>query len=115
MITEEFLITIFTFCAADREPGNTPRRRSNYGGVGSEVHLSPGHSVDDETPWWTRRKQRIFRKKTLFMRIPVLQWAPSYSKKDIVPDIVAGLTVGITVIPQALAYAIIAGLPPEVA
>ena len=44
----------------------------------------------------------------------MLQWALNYSKKDIVPDIVAGLTVGVTVIPQALAYAIIAGLPPEV-
>lgn len=48
------------------------------------------------------------------MRIPVLQWAPNYSRKDVVPDIVAGLTVGVTVIPQALAYATIAGLPPEV-
>lgn len=48
------------------------------------------------------------------MRIPVLQWLPKYSKKDFVADLVAGITVGITVIPQALAYATVAGLPPEV-
>lgn len=103
---EEFLI-------ADRENAPTNRRHSTYGGVAT-VHLGTGHLRDDEIPWWTRRRRRIFRKKTLFMRIPVLQWAPNYSREDVVPDIVAGLTVGVTVIPQALAYATIAGLPPEV-
>lgn len=29
-------------------------------------------------------------------------------------DIIAGLSVGLTVIPQALAYAEVAGLPPQV-
>ena len=60
------------------------------------------------------RKEHIFRKKTLYKRLPVLQWLPSYSTSDIVPDILAGITVGITVIPQSLAYATLAGLPPQV-
>lgn len=29
-------------------------------------------------------------------------------------DLIAGLTVGLTVIPQGLAYAVVAGLPPQV-
>lgn len=38
----------------------------------------------------------------------------SYSQQDAVGDLVAGITVGLTVIPQALAYAGIAGLDPAV-
>lgn len=37
-----------------------------------------------------------------------------YSSEDAVGDLVAGVTVGLTVIPQALAYAGIAGLDPAV-
>lgn len=37
-----------------------------------------------------------------------------YSSADAVGDLVAGITVGLTVIPQALAYAGIAGLDPAV-
>ena len=91
-------------------PGSGKESPGTYGSI---VRLSPGR-IDDDAPWWKRRKERIFRKKTLFMRIPILQWLPKYSTEDFVADLVAGLTVGITVIPQALAYATVAGLPPEV-
>ncbi|XP_065321453.1 sodium-independent sulfate anion transporter-like isoform X2 [Gordionus sp. m RMFG-2023] len=42
---------------------------------------------------------------------PFVRWAKKYSKLDLVYDVIAGLTVGMTVIPQSLAYATIAGLP----
>lgn len=38
----------------------------------------------------------------------------SYNSQDAVGDLVAGITVGLTVIPQAIAYSGIAGLPPAV-
>lgn len=41
-------------------------------------------------------------------------YSPRYSSSDAVGDLVAGITVGLTVIPQALAYSGIAGLPPAV-
>lgn len=47
-------------------------------------------------------------------RIPILQWAPNYTSKKLVSDIIAGFTVGLTVMPQALAYATLAGLEPQV-
>ena len=62
-------------------------------------------------------KQKIRKsltKKMLMRRIPILTWLPKYNSKDAVGDFVAGLTVGLTVIPQALAYSSIAGLPPQV-
>ena len=44
--------------------------------------------------------------------IPILQWLPGYKKSFLSGDISAGLTVGIMLIPQGMAYAMIAGLPP---
>lgn len=44
--------------------------------------------------------------------IPILSWLPSYGKTEFKGDLAAGLTVGIMLIPQGMAYAMIAGLPP---
>lgn len=61
--------------------------------------------------WLYRRVRRSCRKKLLFKRIPILTWLPNYRKEYVVSDLVAGITVGLTVIPQAIAYANVAGLP----
>lgn len=44
--------------------------------------------------------------------LPILQWLPTYSKKWLLADTLAGLTVGIMLIPQGMAYALLAGVPP---
>lgn len=44
--------------------------------------------------------------------IPALSWMKSYRKDQLMGDIPAGLTVGVMLIPQGMAYAMIAGLPP---
>lgn len=46
--------------------------------------------------------------------MPILNWLPRYDGHDALGDLVAGVTVGLTVIPQSLAYANVAGLPPQV-
>ena len=43
--------------------------------------------------------------------LPILDWLPNYNKKWLKGDISAGLTVGVMLIPQGMAYASIAGLP----
>jgi SulP family sulfate permease len=43
---------------------------------------------------------------------PIFQWLPGYKRSYLSGDISAGLTVGIMLIPQGMAYAMIAGLPP---
>lgn len=43
---------------------------------------------------------------------PILTWLPNYDKSWLKGDIGAGLTIGIMLVPQGMAYAVIAGLPP---
>ena len=44
--------------------------------------------------------------------IPILQWLPHYKRSWLKNDLFAGMTIGVILIPQGIAYAIIAGLPP---
>ena len=44
--------------------------------------------------------------------IPALEWLPNYQKANLKGDLSAGITVGVMLIPQGMAYAMIAGLPP---
>ena len=46
--------------------------------------------------------------------IPILGWLPKYQSAWLRLDLVAGLTAAAVIIPQAMAYATIAGLPVEV-
>ena len=54
-------------------------------------------------------------KSTLPNRIaPITQWAPAYRRDDLRSDLVAGATIAALLIPQGLAYAVLAGLPPQI-
>ncbi len=50
------------------------------------------------------------RKLKLFL--PILDWLPTYGGKEFRGDIAAGLTIGGMLIPQGMAYAKLAGMPP---
>ncbi|KAE8300873.1 Sodium-independent sulfate anion transporter Solute carrier family 26 member 11 [Larimichthys crocea] len=50
---------------------------------------------------------------TLKSCLPILSWLPRYKLKWLQMDLLAGLTVGLTAVPQALAYAEVAGLPVQ--
>ncbi len=45
--------------------------------------------------------------------VPAATWLRSYQRPYLRPDVVAGLTIWAVVVPQAIAYAQIAGLPPQ--
>jgi len=67
--------------------------------------LKPG---PDET-----LKDKCCNKNCLLTLIPILKWLPHYKLSYLKPDCMAGITVSILLVPQALAYAQLAGLPPE--
>lgn len=52
--------------------------------------------------------------RTLKAWVRILSWLPRYNLKWLQMDLLAGLTVGLTTVPQALAYAEVAGLPVQV-
>uniref|UniRef100_A0A674JB10 Solute carrier family 26 member 11 n=1 Tax=Terrapene triunguis TaxID=2587831 RepID=A0A674JB10_9SAUR len=68
---------------------------------------SPGHHRDREAP------ARCCSYHTVQRRLPVLRWLPQYSLWWLQLDLLAGVTVGLTVVPQALAYAEVAALPVQ--
>ncbi|XP_041639517.1 solute carrier family 26 member 6, like [Cheilinus undulatus] len=52
-------------------------------------------------------------KHTLLSSFPVLYWLPKYSVWDYgMPDLISGISVGIMHLPQGMAYALLASLPP---
>ncbi|MFP4323428.1 MAG: SulP family inorganic anion transporter [Anaerolineales bacterium] len=46
--------------------------------------------------------------------LPVLAWARHYKREDLSGDLIAGVIVAIMLVPQSMAYALLAGLPPQV-
>lgn len=57
---------------------------------------------------------RVSKPSPLHRYLPVLQWASRYQRSDLVGDLLAGSIVAIMLVPQAMAYALLAGLPPQV-
>lgn len=57
--------------------------------------------------------RRTCNKKQLEKKLPIIGWLPKYSGNFALCDMIAGVTVGLTVIPQGIAYAIVANLPPQ--
>ena len=52
-------------------------------------------------------------KRSLKSFFPILSWLPKYNKSWLQPDTIAALTVWALLVPEAMAYAGIAGMPPE--
>jgi len=52
--------------------------------------------------------------KRLSSYVPALTWLPGYDRSHLSGDVIAGLTVAVMLIPQGMAYAMLAGLPPIV-
>ena len=106
------------------------RRNANTGASRSQIILPASDEVLDEKTLRERfgRKpaiktcnqrvqqwgQKTFSKSCLKSLFPPATWLPSYSKNNITGDLVAGITVAIVVVPQALSYAALALLNPVV-
>lgn len=46
-------------------------------------------------------------------KVPIVGWLPHYDYRWILNDVIAGLTLGIMLIPQSIAYAQIATMPVQ--
>ncbi len=52
--------------------------------------------------------------RSLARVLPIIDWLPGYGRSQLASDGMAGLIVAIMLAPQGMAYALLAGLPPEV-
>lgn len=59
--------------------------------------------------WYEKGKCR----KYVVRRLPILNWLPRYRPTWILQDALAGITVGLTAVPQGIAYGTVADLSPE--
>jgi MFS superfamily sulfate permease-like transporter len=55
------------------------------------------------------------RERSLKRYLPILQWLPTYQRSWLRFDLIAGLTILALLIPEGMAYAELAGLPPQTA
>ncbi len=46
-------------------------------------------------------------------KVPIIGWLPKYRPRWLISDVIAGLTLGIMLIPQSLAYAKLATIPTQ--
>ncbi len=53
------------------------------------------------------------QKSTMARYLPILGWLPKYDRSWLTADLLAGLTLWGLVVPEAMAYAGVAGLPPQ--
>lgn len=83
-----------------------------------EIEERPKKNVKEQfkafSSYMNRSTKATFSYKTIAKRLPILQWLPKYTTEDSIGDLMAGISVGLTLIPQSMAYSTLAGLPPQV-
>ncbi|KAM9966100.1 hypothetical protein ACTFIR_006292 [Dictyostelium discoideum] len=59
------------------------------------------------------KKHKKKLQRYLYNLVPIIDWLPKYNwKSDWKGDLISGITVGVMLIPQGMAYALVAKLPP---
>ena len=48
----------------------------------------------------------------LFIHLPILHWLWTYRPRQLIGDLIAGITIGVTHVPQGIGFALLASLPP---
>lgn len=78
---------------------NAVKTDHNIQALGQHMHTISKHSGGTK---------RYFQAK-----VPILEWITHYSPQWLGNDLIAGLTIGILLVPQSLAYAKVANLDPR--
>lgn len=60
-----------------------------------------------------QQPERTGLQSLAYRYVPILGWLPAYNRAHLMPDAVAAVTVWALLVPEAMAYATIAGVPLE--
>ncbi|KAG0211384.1 hypothetical protein BGX33_004365 [Mortierella sp. NVP41] len=76
--------------------------------------VRPATVVDEDEMLEAESKKESCFKAWLRRKVPVFGWliSPGYNLNDLPDDLIAGITISTVVIPQSMAYAMLAPLPP---
>ncbi|XP_055390130.1 sodium-independent sulfate anion transporter isoform X2 [Condylostylus longicornis] len=88
----------------------TPNKKKSPHIIGLGVNCNAGDSSDSGE---SRILEKPPKKSVFKRRINILNWIGKYDKNIAISDLIAGLTLGLTIIPQSIAYASLAGLPSQ--
>ncbi|KAL7986104.1 hypothetical protein Chor_011270, partial [Crotalus horridus] len=100
-----------SFVSLSKEPSGIPQKKVALKGL--EVHVSSRVCFPLAFVHLFSRCSGSTAKSLLFRFLPILSWLPRYPVKEwLLGDITSGFSVGIMHLPQGLAYALLAGLPP---
>ncbi|CAH2036865.1 unnamed protein product, partial [Iphiclides podalirius] len=69
--------------------------------------------TEEGEPMAARGRQSDGWRAALARRLPVLRWARAYDRSTAVADLIAGITLGLMLVPQSIAYASLANLPVQ--
>ncbi|XP_030373742.1 sodium-independent sulfate anion transporter [Scaptodrosophila lebanonensis] len=79
------------------------------------VRLLPTKQVQDATDDVVEPKPKAKPlpkwKRTLQRHVPIVNWLPTYNMECGIDDFISGITLGLTIIPESIACALLAGLP----
>jgi len=77
------------------------------------VSSKPGPKSEQSSAAWTDHSEPA-RGWRVTRFLPILEWLPRYGRDDIAGDLMAAAVVAIMLVPQSMAYAMLAGLPLQV-
>lgn len=82
-----------------------------HGQNGEETYY-PTHNINMDTDMQSKYSPPK-EAHWLLRRIYILSWIGAYDRSQAMADLIAGITLGLTIIPQSIAYASLAGLSSE--
>ncbi|KAI1815460.1 sulfate permease [Poronia punctata] len=90
-----------------------PNLENNVDKLKKELQTDPNISRVRHYARTVPRKVPSAAKQYFLDKLPIVQWLPRYSPSWLASDFMAGLTIGVMLIPQGLSYAKIATIPIE--
>lgn len=75
--------------------------------------MKNSHYFDDDQVDLKSKYEKPKQPNWLFRRIYILTWIRHYDREKAISDLIAGITLGLTIIPQSIAYAALAGRSSE--
>ncbi|XP_034488649.1 sodium-independent sulfate anion transporter isoform X1 [Drosophila innubila] len=86
--------------------------KEKYTAKNGEETYYPTHNINMDTDMQSKYSPPK-EAHWLLRRIYILSWIGTYDRSQAMADLIAGITLGLTIIPQSIAYASLAGLSSE--